>query len=321
MEIHEIRFDPVLEEWVIISPSRQTRTFLPSEKSCPLCPTKKGKPETEIPESDYEIVVFQNKFPSMTLNPEITKNSEFYINKPAKGICEVICYTPVHSKTLTDQPVEEICHLIEVWKDRYMELGSLKEIKYVLIFENKGKEIGVTITHPHGQIYAFPFIPPKPKRELDSSRKFYRKNGKCLFCQIIENEICERKRIVVENKKFIGFIPFWAHWPYEVHLYPKKHLKSLKELKKGDIKELAEILKELLLKYDRLFNFSFPYIMVIHQAPTDNKNYDYYHFHFEFYPPYRTKDKLKYLAGCETGAWTFINDTIPEEKAEELRNA
>jgi len=320
MGIHEIRFDPVLEEWVIVSPSRQGRTFFPPPEFCPLCPTKPGKEETEIPAEDYEIVVFENKFPSLSLRCELTGDSAIYCKKPAKGVCEVICYTPLHSLTLTDLPEEQITRLIEVWKDRYIELGSLKEIKYVLIFENKGKEIGVTLTHPHGQIYAFSFIPPKPKRELNSSRKFFRKKGRCLFCWIIENELREKKRVVVENEKFVGFIPFWAHWPYEVHIYPKAHLTSMKELKDEDIKCLSFILKELLLKYDRLFHFSMPYIMIIHQAPTDGKDYSYYHFHFEFYPPYRTKDKLKYLAGCESGGGVFINDTIPEEKAEELRN-
>jgi len=317
----ELRYDPVLEEWVIISPQRQDRTFLPPKEYCPLCPTKKGKAQTEIPESDYEIVVFENKFPSLKLNAKKISHPPRYRNKHGKGVCEVICYTPAHFITLAEQSITEIQRLIEVWKDRYIELGNIKEIKYVFIFENKGKEIGVTLTHPHGQIYAFPFIPPKPDKELSSSKKFFRKNKKCMFCDIIKTEKKEKSRIVVENNQFIGFIPYWAHLPYEVHLYPKNHSPSIKELTKHQIKSLSVILKELLTGYDKLFGFSFPYIMVLHQAPTDGKNYEFYHFHFEFYPPYRSKNKLKYLAGCESGGGTFINDTIPEEKAQELKNA
>ncbi|MCJ7473174.1 MAG: galactose-1-phosphate uridylyltransferase, partial [Actinobacteria bacterium] len=146
------------------------------------------------------------------------------------------------------------------------------------------------------------------------------KNKKCLHCKIIEEELRERSRIVAINKDFVAFIPFYARWPYEVHIYCLRHLGSLCELDEREIVSLSKIIKELINRYNKLFNFRMPYVMIIHQKPTDNKNYDYYHFHFEFYPPYRTKNKLKYLAGCELGAGTFINDTLPEEKAAELRN-
>lgn len=191
----ELRWNPVLEEWVITATHRQDRTFLPPKNFCPLCPTKKGKFPTEIPSEDYEIAVFENKFPSLQRNapePKV-KGDELYKVKKAKGICEVIVYTPKHNTTLTGQPLDEIYKLIKVWKDRYKELGSLRYIKYVFIFENKGEIIGVTLHHPHGQIYAFSYIPPKIAKELSSSRKYYNKNRKCLFCDIIK----KRK----ENKK------------------------------------------------------------------------------------------------------------------------
>ena len=282
--------------------------------------------ETEIPVSDYDIVVFENKFPTFDKNPnkvgskKLNAGSDFqYELQESKGICEVVCYTSNHDLYLEDLPLEKINNLINVWRDRYLVLGKEEFIKYVLIFENKGEEIGVTLSHPHGQIYAFSYIPPVILEELRSSKKFYGKNKKCLHCKIIEDELRERSRIIASNKDFIAFIPFYARWPYEVHIYCLRHLGSLCELDDREVASLSKIIKELINRYNKLFNFIMPYVMIIHQKPTDNKNYDYYHFHFEFYPPYRTKNKLKYLAGCELGAGTFINDTLPEEKAAELR--
>ncbi len=283
--------------------------------------------ETEIPASDYDIVVFENKFPTFDKNPDEVDNkklnagSDFqYKLQQSKGICEVVCYTSNHDLYLEDLPLEKINNLINVWRDRYLVLGKKEFIKYVLIFENKGEAIGVTLSHPHGQIYAFSYIPPVVLEELRSSKKFFRENKKCLHCQIIERELKDGSRIITGNDDFIAFTPFYARWPYEAHIYPLRHLESLCGLSNGEIISLSKIIKELVNRYNKLFNFRMPYVMVIHQKPTDNKNYDYYHFHFEFYPPYRTKNKLKYLAGCELGAGTFLNDTLPEEKAAELRS-
>jgi len=313
--------------FVAIATKRQDRTFHPPKDFCPLCPTKSDKIKTEIPASDYDIVVFENKFPTFSENPDRVDNKKLnigksfqYEHKESRGICEVVCYTPNHNLYLEDLPLDKIENLINVWRDRYLVFGGKKFIKYVLIFENKGKEIGVTLSHPHGQIYAFSYIPPVISEELESSRKFYQKNKRCIHCGIIERELRDRNRIIIANKDFIAFIPFYARWPYEVHVYPLKHHESLCQLNDREINSLSSVIKGLIRRYNKLFDFRMPYTMVIHQKPTDNGNYNYYHFHFEFYPPYRTKDKLKYLAGCELGAGTFLNDTMPEEKAAELRN-
>jgi UDPglucose--hexose-1-phosphate uridylyltransferase len=188
-----------------------------------------------------------------------------------------------------------------------------------LIFENKGQAVGVTLHHPHGQIYAFSYIPPQLERELSASEKHYQQTGHCLFCDTLAEELSDGRRIVFEGERFIAFIPFFARYPYEIYLAPKRHLASMAEFTEADRHDLALVLKGLLLKFDQLFGFAFPYIMVIHQAPTDHREYPHYHFHFEFYPPHRTATKLKYLAGCEAGAGSFINDTLAEEKAAELR--
>ena len=318
----ELRWNPMMEEWVITATHRQDRTFLPPADFCPLCPTKKGKFPTEIPSGSYEIAVFENKFPSLQRNAPLpaVKPTKLSPVKPARGICEVVVFTSKHAAALAGQPVDEIYKLVKVWKDRYEDLGRRDFVKYVFIFENKGEANGVTLHHPHGQIYAFPYIPPKIEKELSAAKKHKRKTGRCLFCDILKQEKKDAKRIVCENKEMTAFIPFYARYPYEVHIMSKKHRASLAEFTENDLQGFAEILKTLLLKYDGLFGISFPYIMVMHQAPTDGKKHTSFHWHMEFYPPLRTAKKLKYLAGCEAGAGSFINDTLAEEKAAELRN-
>lgn len=317
----ELRWHPLLREWVITATHRQDRTFLPPKDYCPLCPTKPGAFPTEVPADDYEIVVFENKFPSLQhpAPEEAVNGSELYKVRPAAGACEVVLYSSKHDGTLVGESEEGIRNLIEVWTDRYVELGRRDYVDYVFIFENKGKEIGVTITHPHGQVYAYPFIPPIIARELDASREHYESTGRCLICDIVEEEKRDGSRVVFENDSFLAAIPFYARYPYEVHIFSKVHKGSLPEFSDLERWDLARILKAMLIKYDNLWDMSLPYMMVLHQNPTNGERYDYYHFHIEFYPPYRTKEKLKYLAGSESGAGVFINDTLAEEKAAELR--
>jgi UDPglucose--hexose-1-phosphate uridylyltransferase len=177
----------------------------------------------------------------------------------------------------------------------------------------------VTLDHPHGQIYAYPFVPPIVERELESSKENLEDEGKCLFCEVLEKEKEDGRRIVLENDSFTAFVPFFARYTYEVHVYADEHVPSLAEFGEKEERDLGRILKRLLGKYDGLFGFEFPYVMAIHQQPTDGSGEEYSHFHIEFYPPYRTKSKLKYLAGSEIGAGTYINNALAEEKAEELR--
>jgi UDPglucose--hexose-1-phosphate uridylyltransferase len=320
--VSELRWNPLLGEWVATATHRQERTFLPPADFCPLCPTKPGGFPTEVPESDYDIVVSENRFPSLRPDPPppAVESTELYPVRPAQGVCEVIVYTPNHSSTLAQEPVEQIYKLVKVWTERFIELGALDFVDYVFEFENKGEAIGVTLHHPHGQIYAYPFIPPRIGRELEQSRVHQESTGRCLLCDIVAEERRDTRRIVAENNSFIAYIPFFASYPYEVHIASKRHLQALTDLDENEQKGLAGLLKTVLVAYDKLFNLSFPYMMVLHQRPTDGGLYDYYHFHIEFYPPLRTATKLKYLAGSETGAGMFINDTLAEEKAAELRS-
>ncbi|MCE5324086.1 galactose-1-phosphate uridylyltransferase [bacterium] len=319
----ELRWHPILQQWVITATHRQDRTFLPPDDYCPLCPTKPGAFPTEIPSEDYEIVTFENKFPSLRHPaPEpAVEETELYKVRPADGICEVVCYTSKHDSTLADADISDIRNLVEVWTDRYHDLGSRDFVDYVLIFENKGKDIGVTLYHPHGQIYALPFIPPKVQKELDSSLDHKTRTGNCLFCDIIAEEYKDGRRIIAENDSFMAVIPFFARYPYEVYIFSKKHHQCMVTFDGRERCDLANILKVVLQKYDNLWGMSLPYMMIMHQAPTDGRDYNHYHFHIEFHPPNRTKTKLKYIAGCETGAGSYINDTLAEEKAAELRAA
>jgi len=317
----ELRYNPLLGEWIATATQRQDRTFLPPADFCPLCPTKPGKFPTEVPEPDYDIVAFENRFPSLKREPETPsiEGDEIYNVEPSIGVCEVILYSPDHSTSLAAEPVERIHKLVRVWRHRFEELEKHGFVKYVFIFENKGEAVGVTLHHPHGQIYAYPFVPPVVAKELELSSNYQEETGRCLLCDILDKETTSGIRIISENDSFAAYIPFFARYPYEVHISPRRHIQAFTDFSVAEERDLAAVLKQVLAAYDRLFDRSFPYIMAIHQRPTDGSHYDHYHFHIEFYPPMRTAEKLKYLAGSEAGAGMFINDTLPEVKAEELR--
>ena len=323
--MNQLRWDPTLQEWVAYATHRQDRTFLPPAEYCPLCPTKPGGFPTEVPRESYDIVVFENKFPSFTPDaPEPEEpGSSLTPTAPGRGVAEVVLYSDDHDATLASMSERRIRNLIEVWADRYEELGALDYVGYVFVFENKGEAIGVTLHHPHGQIYAYPFIPPRPKKELQAAREYRSENaGRCLHCEVLAQEHEDGRRIVAKGEHFTAFIPFYAHFPYEVHVCARRCAPSIADLGTEERWDLARVLKRLLVGYDRLFGFSLPYMMAMHQAPTDGGDYEgTAHFHIEFYPPNRTADKLKYLAGSETGAGAYIMDALPESTAQTLKEA
>src|SRR5512146_839895 len=216
-------------------------------------------------------------------------------------------------------PLLRIANLEHVFRESTAVLGARDEIQYVCVGGARGGAVGVTLHHPHCQIDASPFAPPIAPKELDASRAHHRKHGRCLFCDTVQGELGDGRRIVLEGERFVAFVPFFARYPYEVYLAPKRHQATMADWTAADADDLAAVLKGLLRKYDALFSKPFPYIMVCHQAPTDGTPHPEYHLHFEFYPPLRTAQKLKYLAGCEAGAGNFIMDKLPEESAAELR--
>jgi UDPglucose--hexose-1-phosphate uridylyltransferase len=323
--LNQLRWDPTLREWVAYATHRQDRTFLPPAEYCPLCPTCPGGFPTEVPRESYDIVVFENKFPSFSPDaPEPDEpGSALTPTAPGRGVAEVVLYSDDHDVTLAGMSERRIRNLIEVWADRYEELGSLDYVDYVFIFENKGEAIGVTLHHPHGQIYGYPFVPPRPKKELEAGRNYRsEKEDRCLHCDLLSQEHEDGRRLISKGEHFTAFIPFYAHFPYEVHLYARRCAPSIADLSGEERRDMARALKRLLVGYDRLFGFSLPYMMVMHQAPTDGEDYEgVAHFHVEFYPPNRTADKLKYLASSETGGGAFIVDALPEQTAQTLRQA
>jgi UDPglucose--hexose-1-phosphate uridylyltransferase len=317
----ELRWNALLGEHVIVSTGRQGRTFLPPPEYCPLCPTASAEAfATELPAASYEIAVFENRFPSFRPDaPRVDDESRLNRRTAAAGVCEVIVYAPQHGATLASLPYAQVRRLVDVWADRYAELAARPEVAYVFIFENRGKEIGVTLTHPHGQIYAFPFAPPRVELERASAASHYGATGRCLMCDLVGEEQAFGERIVAKAEGFVAYVPFAARLPYEVHIAATTHRESLLDLMDGERDGLAELLRIVQAKYDNLWGFAMPYTMSMHQRGADGVERPGEHLHIEFMPPYRTKDKLKYLAGVETGAGTYINDTAPEEKAAELR--
>lgn len=317
----ELRWNPLLGEWVATATPRQERTFLPPPDFCPLCPTRPGGFETEIPAAEFDVVVFQNRFPSLTPEPPppAVEGTSLYPVRPAQGECEVVVYTSRHDSSLAAEPVDRLHRLLLVWTDRFRELGAREHVRYVFVFENRGEAMGVTLHHPHGQIYAYPFVPPVIERELARSREHLRESGRCLLCDIQAEERRDGRRVVAENASFLAYVPFFARWPYEVHVSARRHLGDLTELSDVEALDLARILHVVLRAFDRLFDAPFPYVMAFHQRPSDGGDHAHYHFHVEFYPPLRSEARLKFLAGSELGAGTFINDTLAEETAARLR--
>ncbi len=320
----ELRWHPLLEEWVAVAAHRQVRPIALGGKAdttaaCPFCP---GGAEGLT--MDFEFLTLDNRFPSFQRGGPLSGpvgGAELGRRARSGGACEVVLYSKRHDTTLAQASREQVYRLVKVWTDRYRELAERPDVKYVYIFENKGAAVGVTLTHPHGQIYAFPFIPPRVRTELAAERRYRTRHRRCLLCDLVKGEIAGRSRIVTLSRSFISYIPFFARYPYEVHIASRRHLGHLGQMTEAEQWDLAGTLRTILRKYDRLWGISMPYIMLMHQTPTDGGRHPSHHFHIEFYPPHRTRDKIKFLAGCEAGAGTFINDTIPEAKAAELRRA
>ena len=299
----ETRFNELRGEPVVYAIHRQERTFLPDRDHCPLDATRPGGPATEIPLAQFEIVVFENRFPAF---------------QAPHGAAEVVVYTDDHDSSLGALPLGRIEDLMWVWRDRYEELRARADVEYVYIFENRGVEVGVTLHHPHGQIYGYPFLPPVAALEQAADARL----GECAVCALLRREL-DSGRLLLENQDVAVYVPEAARWPYEAHIAMREHRRSLLECEPRELRLLAEALRALVRGYDALFDRPLPYVMAVHQAPTgatDGAPAEG-HLHIEFYPPLRTADKLKFLAGSEQGAGTFISDVLPEDAAERLRDA
>lgn len=313
----EIRFNPLTNDWVMIASHRQNRPQMPKDW-CPFCPGSGKVPD------DYEVYCYDNDFPALSQTPpkQDDVTNDFFKAMDSYGKCEVVLYSPKHTATLPDLSDNHVYKLAQLWQSRFNELSKDEKVKYVFIFENRGEAVGVTMPHPHGQIYAYPFLPKKLELEHENSKKYLKENGRCLFCDMLKNEMKDGRRVIFENEHFVVFLPFYCEYPYGVYIMSKKHKQTISEFNEEELRSLAITVKHTAGMLDNLFDMVFPYMMCMHNAPVNiGENTENFHFHIEFFPPMRSADKIKFNASSETGAWAHCNPTAPEEKAEELRAA
>jgi UDPglucose--hexose-1-phosphate uridylyltransferase len=316
----QIRWNPLLRDYAVIAGHRQTRTYKPPPDLCPLCPSRDGK-RTEIPAADYEVAVFENRFPSFALRSSETValvDTPPFRSAPGAGRCEVVCFTSDHDKGFAELSAVHARTVIDAWADRTAALGSVDSIDYVFCFENRGEEIGVTLSHPHGQIYGYPFVPPRFYKLGETLRHYRERHESCLQCDLLAAELAEGSRIVCESRDWVGYVPFAARWPYEVRLVPRRHRPDLPALSDTERDDLAEIYLRVLRAFDQLFETPTPYIAGWQQAPV-RQDRDDWHLGAEIFTIRRAEGKLKYLAGSESGAGVWINDVAPEDAAARLR--
>jgi UDPglucose--hexose-1-phosphate uridylyltransferase len=328
----EERWHPLREEWVIVAAHRQDRPWSgstvnkpapelpPYVADCYLCPGNARVSGAVNPQYE-QTYVFDNDHPCVSADApsSLATPESLYQNRPAQGIARVVCYSPKHNLTLAELSVDEIQQLLRVWQQQYDELARLPQIKHVLIFENKGEVVGVSNPHPHCQVYATNFVFKTIENEARVSQRYLEETGRVLFQDIIAAEQETGTRIIAENESAIAFVPYFARYAYEVFVAPKRTHPSLSALSAEEVREFAAVLKEVAVRYDNLWQRQFPYVMPLHQAPTDGGDYSGFHFHLEFHPPLRKPDLIKFLAGPEIGGGNFLSDTSPEDKAAELR--
>jgi UDPglucose--hexose-1-phosphate uridylyltransferase len=314
-----LRWHPLRGEWVAYANHRQNRTFLPPPEYNPLAPTVDPEHPTEVPAGNWEVAAFENRFPTLTLQAEEPAPESIVDTLPGKGVCEVVVFTQDPKASLGGLPLDRLELIFEVWADRYRELGSRPEVQYVFPFENRGVEVGVTLHHPHGQIYAYPFIPPLPAKELAQQSAWLKEHGTGLLEDLIHRELEDGRRTLYVGDKALAWMPAFARYSYEVWVAPRRPAPSVADLDAEERADFARALKTVLLKYDKLWDKPFPYILLFHQAPTDGQPHPEAHVHIEIYPAYRMPGRLKYLAGSEIGAGVFTADTLPEEKVTELQ--
>jgi UDPglucose--hexose-1-phosphate uridylyltransferase len=313
-----LRWHPLRGEWVAYASYRQGRTFLPPAEYNPLAPTRDPENPTELPAGDYDIAVFDNRFPALAPGAHSPPDT-IVPALPANGRCEVVVFAQDANASLGGLALDHIEILLEVWGARTRALGDRNEIEFVLPFENRGAEVGVTLHHPHGQIYAYPFVPPIPKRMNKQEREFFVERGTPLLQDLISHEVESGERLLYRGDYAVAFVPVCARYPYEVWVATVEAVESFCELDARQRADLARALKTTLLKYDAMWRRPLPYLLAWYQAPCDGAAHPESHLHAQFFPPYRTETKLKYLAGTELAAGTFANDALPEASARELQ--
>lgn len=329
----EQRWHPLRREWVVLAAHRQDRPWLgevrehaaaavpPFDPGCTFCPGNQRISGVRNP-AYPGVHVFDNDRPCVGPDAplELGAPPGIYRNRPARGIARVVCFSPRHDVSLAELSVAELDAVIACWQDQYRELGARPEIEHVLLFENRGAAVGVSNPHPHGQVYATNFVFPTIRNEVDAVREHLAATGRVLWEDIVASELAEPQRIVAQNGTAIAFVPWFARYAYEVYVGPRRAVADVAAVTATERRDLAAVLREVLVCYDNLWRAPFPYVMALHNAPCDGGDHRAFGFHIELHPPLRKPGLLKYLAGPEVGGGGFLADTAPEEKAAELRS-
>ena len=317
----QMRHDPVLDEWVILAAHRQSRTYHPPTNDCPLCPSTAER-HTEIPSPDYDVVVFENRFPSLSMHavggtgPELPP---LVSQRPGVGRCEVVCFTSDHDAAFATLKPEHARLVVDTWADRTAALAALPGVEQVFPFENRGEAIGVTLAHPHGQIYAYPFVTPKSRQMLGNAAAYNARTERNLFTDLLAGERDAGTRVVATSAHWTAFVPAAARWPVEVHVYPHRRVPDIPSLTDAERDDFAVLYLDVLRRLDGLYDQPLPYVAAWHQAPVSDPLREHAYLHLQVSSIQRAADKLKYLAGSETGMGAFITDVLPEDVAERLR--
>ncbi len=328
----EQRWHPLREEWVILAAHRNNRPWsggtldhsarnIPAhDPDCPLCPGNARVSGVKNPNYTGTFV-FDNDMPCVGPNAphDLPAPPPPYRNRPASGVARVVCYTPRHDLTLAELPASQTLALLQTWQEQYRELGARPEVHHVLMFENKGEAVGVSNPHPHCQIYATNFVFKTIANEREIGRRYWQEHRRTLVEDIVAAERSDGRRILAERDAAIAFVPYFARYAYETFVVPKAPHASLADLDAAELNDFAHVLHEVLIRFDNLWRMPFPYVMALHQSPTDDGDNTGFHFHVEFHPPLRKPNLLKFLAGPEVGGGSFLSDTSPEEKAAELQ--
>lgn len=312
-EVPHRRFNPLLREWVLVSPHRTKRPWLGRvertaatnlpvyDPACYLCPGNERADGARNPKY-ASTFVFDNDFAALLPGAPAFEADEggLRVARGERGICRVICFSPRHDLTIPRMSPQEICEVICVWTEEFRRLGEMDWVRHVQIFENRGTLMGASNPHPHCQVWANASLPVLPEKELASFRKYREATKSCLLCDYLRLELRSGERVICENEGFVVVVPFWAVWPFETLLLSKRHFASLKELDGAEAELLADILRRITIRYDNLFETSFPYSMGFHQRPTDGPDYPEWHFHAHYFPPLlRSASVQKFMVGYE----------------------
>lgn len=326
------RLNALTREWVLVSPHRTQRPWqgqlerppqpaaLRYDPECYLCPGNRRAHGDVNPDYPHTLV-FDNDFPALRADAGLgaVDRGGLIVAELESGVCRVICFSPRHDLTLARMSAEEIEPVVRVWGDQTRELGGLGTINWVQIFENRGALMGASNPHPHCQVWATRSLPNEAVKELASQSAYHLERHGCLLCDYLELELASGERLVCENEHFVALTPFWAVWPFETLLLPRRHLGAMDELSDAETRGLAEILPALTIRYDNLFEVPFPYSMGFHQSPTDGAAHPEWHFHAHFYPPLlRSATVRKFMVGFEL-LGSPQRDITPESAAQRLR--